>query len=133
MCLSSPYYTLCVTLLLISTVLLDTTLNGAPQLVAPGLRFTVAPRGVAPFSLQLDASNSAYQLVIVGPETRQLLAVTAALQLRSVDAERDILLLVGAPLTGPLMEALEQLRPLSACAKWRTTLARAAGSIGGAG
>jgi hypothetical protein len=110
LCLSSPYYTLCVTLLLISTVLLDTTLNGAPQLVAPGLRFTVAPRGVAPFSLQLDASNSAYQLVIVGPETRQLLAVTAALQLRSVDAERDILLLVGAPLTGPLMEALEQLR-----------------------
>jgi len=62
------------------------------------------------FSLKLDVRNTAYQFILTGPEARQLLAVTAALQLRAVDAERDILVVAPAPLTEPLMEVLEQLR-----------------------
>jgi hypothetical protein len=47
--------------------------------------------------------NTAYQFILTGPEARQLLAVTAALQLRAVDAERDMLVVAPAPLTEPLM------------------------------
>ena len=63
-----------------------------------------------PFALpRLTPRNTAYQMVLVGPPKRQLLAAITLLQLRATDAERDIVVQVKEPLAAPLMEVLEQL------------------------
>jgi len=72
-------------------------------------RLRQAPQA-APFQLRLTPQNTAYQMILVGPLKRQLLAMVTALQLRKTDSERDILIQVKEPLAEPLMEVLEQLR-----------------------
>lgn len=63
-----------------------------------------------PYHVKLTPQNTAYQMILVGPPKRQVLAAITALQLRATDSERDILLQVKEPLTEPLMEVMEQLR-----------------------
>ena len=118
--LSSPRFSLVVTLLLLLaqffTGLLDAPGPLLPQLLQqqqPPHRGPPAPAAAAaprPFTLALDASNTAYQMVMVGPYDRQLMAAIAALQLRRVDPQRDVLLHVTRPLEEGLMEVFEQLR-----------------------
>jgi hypothetical protein len=123
-CLSTRWCSLLLSVLLLSLQFLSSTLEGpaSPFLLSGGLQHrqqsSVSSAGAAAgsaaapraFSLSLDASNTAYQMVMVGPYDRQLMAAIAALQLRRVDAERDILLHITRPLEEGLMEVFEQLR-----------------------
>jgi len=69
-----------------------------------------AGRAGSAFSLDLNAGNTAYQMVMVGPYDRQLMAAIAALQLRRVDPHRDVLLHLTRPMEDSLMEVFDQLR-----------------------
>ena len=110
-CLSSPRYSLILSALLLLTQFFTSTLDGAPPAhPARAPPPPPPPPPLRPFSLSLDATNTAYQMVMVGPYDRQLMAAIAALQLRRVDPARDILLHITRPLEESLMEVFDQLR-----------------------
>lgn len=130
-CLTSPQYTLFLSLVILLTQWSSNFFDGPASLASPfpssfssselalhapslsssgGLSTPHQGAAHRPYSLVLDESNTAYQMVLVGPGGRQEMALTAALQLRRVDAKRDIIIHVTRPLNEAYMEAFEQLR-----------------------
>ena len=86
-----------------------------PALGTPHARAvaSAATAVTAPFSLgPVDARNTAYSMILVGPRLRRLYAVYAAFGLRRVDPARDILLFIKEhePLDPDLQVVMDQLR-----------------------